>query len=94
MKHPAPNITIPVDCTNPGQFFACCGLFELADRRWPQAELCAHFEPQRFVITADDSACSLDRLLQEFASTQCDQLDPEDRTASAPARHCGDCRRE
>lgn len=32
------NITIPVDLTNPGQFFACCGLLELADRLWPGAE--------------------------------------------------------
>jgi len=30
-----PNIQIPVDLTNPGQFFACCGLLELADRLWP-----------------------------------------------------------
>jgi hypothetical protein len=27
-----PNIRIPVDLTNPGQFFACCGLLELASR--------------------------------------------------------------
>ncbi len=27
-----PNIRIPVDVTNPGQFFACCGLLELASR--------------------------------------------------------------
>ena len=26
------NIKIPVDLTNPGQFFACCGLLELASR--------------------------------------------------------------
>lgn len=31
-------IQIPVDLTNPGQFFACCGLLELADRLWPGAE--------------------------------------------------------
>jgi CRISPR-associated protein Csb3 len=34
MTHPEPNITIKVDVTNPGQFFACCGLLELADRLW------------------------------------------------------------
>lgn len=28
-------IRIPVDVTNPGQFFACCGLLELAARLWP-----------------------------------------------------------
>jgi len=32
------NIAIPVDLSNPGQFFACCGLLELADRLWPGAE--------------------------------------------------------
>jgi CRISPR-associated protein Csx14 len=38
LSNPSPNITIPVDLTNPGQFFACCGLLELADRFWPGAE--------------------------------------------------------
>jgi CRISPR-associated protein Csb3 len=28
-------IRIPVDVANPGQFFACCGLLELAARLWP-----------------------------------------------------------
>lgn len=32
------NITIPVDLTNPGQFFACCGLLELAGRLDEEAE--------------------------------------------------------
>jgi CRISPR-associated protein Csb3 len=31
-------IRVAVDPTNPGQFFACCGLLELADRLWPDAE--------------------------------------------------------
>lgn len=38
MSEKESNITIPVDLTNPGQFFACCGLLELADRLWPGAE--------------------------------------------------------
>ncbi len=33
-----PTITVPVDATNPGQFFACCGLLELADRLWPESD--------------------------------------------------------
>lgn len=33
-----PIIKIPVDLTNPGQFFGCCGLLELAGRLWPGAE--------------------------------------------------------
>lgn len=36
--HPTPSMTVAVDPTNPGQFFACCGLLELADRLWPGAE--------------------------------------------------------
>jgi CRISPR-associated protein Csb3 len=31
-------IRIRLDPTNPGQFFACCGLLELADRYWGGAE--------------------------------------------------------
>lgn len=38
MNNPISNICVRVDPTNPGQFFACCGLFELADRLWPGAE--------------------------------------------------------
>ncbi|MCS6866129.1 MAG: hypothetical protein RMJ56_04660 [Gemmataceae bacterium] len=33
-----PAIRVNVDPTNPGQFFACCGLLELADRLWAGAE--------------------------------------------------------
>lgn len=32
------SIRINVDPANPGQFFACCGLLELADRLWSGAE--------------------------------------------------------
>ena len=38
MTIPEPTIRVNVDPTNPGQFFACCGLLELADRLWPGAE--------------------------------------------------------
>ena len=48
MSKPVPNITIPVDLTNPGQFFACCGLLEIADRLWPGAE--GWFDGNHFLI--------------------------------------------
>ena len=48
MKHPEPTITVNVDLTNPGQFFACCGLLELADRLWPSEEVVGKFDPPRF----------------------------------------------
>src|SRR5207237_7441081 len=37
-QQPEPAIRVHVDPTNPGQFFACCGLLELADRLWGGAE--------------------------------------------------------
>jgi CRISPR-associated protein Csx14 len=48
MNQPTPSIRVNVDPTNPGQFFACCGLLELADRLWPGAE--GWFEERGFCI--------------------------------------------
>jgi len=48
MPHPEPNITVNVDVTNPGQFFAYCGLLELADRLWPCVEVVRSFTEPRF----------------------------------------------
>ncbi|MSQ97282.1 MAG: hypothetical protein EXR98_22385 [Gemmataceae bacterium] len=42
------SIRINVDPTNPGQFFACCGLLELADRLWLGAE--GWFEGREFCM--------------------------------------------
>jgi CRISPR-associated protein Csb3 len=44
-----PNFRINVDPTNPGQFFACCGLLELADRLASPAE--GWFEGNSFCLT-------------------------------------------
>ncbi len=66
MRNPTPSITIPVDLTNPGQFFACCGLLELADRLWPGTE--GWFERQRFCILASDPSKRLHELLREVVS--------------------------
>lgn len=40
-----------IDLRNPGQFFACCGLFELAQRVWPACT--AHFEAGDFVVSGE-----------------------------------------
>lgn len=59
MSNVEPNIRIPVDLTNPGQFFACCGLLELADRLWPGAE--GWFDESAFHIKCKaTSACTAD----------------------------------
>jgi CRISPR-associated protein Csb3 len=47
---PQPSIRVKVDLTNPGQFFACCGLLELADRLWPGAEGWFEFTNHSFCL--------------------------------------------
>jgi len=51
MSHSEPSIRVRVDVSNPGQFFACCGLLELADRLWPGAEGWFEKDNQSFCIT-------------------------------------------
>ncbi len=67
MNYPKPNITVNVDVTNPGQFFACCGLLELADRLWPGAEgkpsVVGWFERCQFCLNTDGSSRTLAELL-------------------------------
>ena len=46
-------IRVNVDPTNPGQFFACCGLLELADRLWPASE--GWFEKEYFFLHTNES---------------------------------------
>ncbi len=70
-------IQIDVDVTNPGQFFACCGLLELADRLWGEAE--GWFEQRRFTISTGGE---LTRLVREFVGAPLRQIDPDDGTAS------------
>jgi len=59
-----PSIEIPVDLTNPGQFFACCGLLELADRLWRGAEAWFSEDRHSFCISCDGS---LEALLIELS---------------------------
>lgn len=88
------NIRIHVDPTNPGQFFACCGLLELAERLWGFAE--GWFEAEAFHIRTEDSSACLPRLLEtvrNFQLSECsdtslaedgdqEEEDSEDETGS------------
>jgi len=80
MSSPTPNITVSVDLTNPGQFFACCGLLELADRLWPGAE--GWFDQQMFNIQGHSNECNLTTLLTKLSTTKVAQLDTSDNSAS------------
>lgn len=52
MTSPKASFTVNVDVTNPGQFFACCGLLELAHRLWRGAE--GWFEGPSFCLLRTD----------------------------------------
>jgi len=63
-RMPEPTFRVRVNPTNPGQFFACCGLLELADRLWGGAE--GWFEDGTFqVVTRGTLGALLRALVQE-----------------------------
>ncbi len=75
-----PAIRIGIDPTNPGQFFACCGLLELADRLWRGAEGAFSFTGDEFSLSrtrdsiggnADELRCKLAGC--EITSTMTDE---------------------
>jgi CRISPR-associated protein Csb3 len=70
-------ICLDVDLTNPGQFFGCCGVFELAQRLWPCAT--AHFEGAHFVVSDGD----LKELVTKTAQAPLEVLEPANQTSSA-----------
>jgi CRISPR-associated protein Csb3 len=79
----AASIRVRVDSTNPGQFFACCGLLELADRLWAGAE--GWFEDGSFCLSAVSEAYSpgatLPSLIASVARTPLAATDPDDKAS-------------
>lgn len=88
----APMVRLPVDVTNPGQFFACCGLVELAERMWQQNLLCWFAGQEYFICTQSGESCrdSLETLFGSLAEARLKQIDPDDETAS-PILMAGAC---
>jgi CRISPR-associated protein Csx14 len=69
------SVCIKVDLANPGQFFACCGLQELADRLWRGTE--GWFEDGAFWIDAQNPEASLTKLLTAAHDIQLDRSEIE-----------------
>jgi hypothetical protein len=69
------SIRVQVDPTNPGQFFACCGLLELADRRWPGAEGWFTEDAREFRIKCEGT---LRALVDAIASAELIPTRPDD----------------
>jgi len=78
MNEPPPNVCVDVDPSNPGQFFACCGLLELADRLWPGAM--GWFADRKFCMAVGGS---LAELLRALSAAELVQVDPDDNMSSA-----------
>lgn len=80
MSNPEPTMRINVDLSNPGQFFACCGLFELADRLWPGAEGWFEGYPMtsKFCIWMPNGDGSLKALLETACKCEFDVGDDDD----------------
>lgn len=70
-------IRLEVDLTNPGQFFGCCGVFELVQRLWPRAT--AHFDGGHFVVSDGD----LKELVTTTAQAPLEVLEKGNQTSSA-----------
>ena len=59
-------IRVHVEPSNPGQFFACCGLLELADRLWGGAEGWFEDDKYHFCVHPLGSQLTTDRSLLAF----------------------------
>jgi len=70
-------IRLDVNPANPGHFFGCCGVFELAQRLWPQAT--ARFEQAHLVVSDGD----LKELVTQVALAPLEVLEPSNQTSSA-----------
>lgn len=70
-----PTIRVTVDPTNPGQFFACCGLLELAGRLWPGVE--GWFEDSDLGFNLAGTK-SLAELVRAIADADLSLLDADD----------------
>ena len=69
------SFSVNVDPTNPGQFFACCGLLELADRLWDGAEGWFAKEDREFTLAASGSLAELVRAVTDAEVTLLDSDD-------------------
>lgn len=80
---PAPTATLAVNPANPGHYFACCGLFELAARPRLFPDAVAWFEQTetgfRFHLA---NTPPLTELIEKITAAEITTVDPNDATAS------------
>ena len=74
-----PDFKVNVDVTNPGQFFACCGLLELSHCLWPGAE--GYFQETQFAVNAlrSNDRADIRSLFTEILKCKISGLSASDR---------------
>ncbi len=68
MKRGQVAFSVGVEVSNPGQFFACCGLLEIANLLWPGAE--GWFENGSFYVSARYPEASLSLLMHRLLNAE------------------------
>ena len=88
MEYPNHDISIQVDAANPGEFFACCGLLELADRLSSGAE--GWFDSDRFFVAFLDPsrAVTVQEILWALVNANVERTS-EDDDKESPLRLSG-----
>jgi len=79
MSEAMSTITVNVDVTNPGQFFACCGLLELADRLWPGAEAWFDLRDGQFALRVAAGHSAVQQLIEETVRCPIQGLTADER---------------
>ncbi len=71
-----PGFSLKVDLLNPGEFFACCGIFELVHRLRPGAEAWFADDPDRLCVRVEqeDDIPTADLLRDQLARCRLDDL--------------------
>lgn len=80
MSTTTPSFSVNVDPTNPGQFFASCGLLELADRLWPGAEGWFDSNGRHFHVACGEH--TLAEFVNAISTARLIHLHPEDPYSS------------
>ena len=83
MSRPTPSARIALDLSNPGQFFGCCGLLELAHRQWPGAQGWFDRASSFCFLVPGRAGDALPELLRRISACTLDQFDPDDSRKSA-----------
>jgi len=79
MSQTTSTISVNVDVTNPGQFFACCGLLEVAHRLWPGAEGWFDLGNGTFALRVADDNGTLGELVNRVAECPIEGLTAEEK---------------